>query len=242
VTATPASTSVTLTWARATDNVAVSRYDITRGGTLVGTAAQVASGNVTFTDTGLTPSTPYSYVVTAFDAAGNSAASDAVPVTTTAGGGGGTFTLVATADARVDASVPGTNFATSALRVDASPDVRSYVKFSATALTGTVQSATLRIWTTSAQSVGFDVYGVSDSSWTETGLTYANQPSASISATKLGSSGAATAGAWTTIDITGLVTGAAVYSVVLKTTSATALAMSSREDTVHPPQLVVTTT
>jgi len=31
--------------------------------------------------------------------------------------------------------------------------VRSYVKFDATGLTGTVQSATLRIWATSAQSV-----------------------------------------------------------------------------------------
>src|SRR5205085_390745 len=78
VTATATSTSVTLTWPPATDNVAVSRYDIGRGGVVVGTVPQPAAGNVTFTNTGLTPSTAYSYVVTAFDAAGNSTASNAV--------------------------------------------------------------------------------------------------------------------------------------------------------------------
>jgi len=196
---------------------------------------------VTFTETGLTPSTAYSYVVTAFDAAGNSTPSDAVPVTTQAPSGGGTTTLTASADAKVDASTPTSNFATVALRVDGSPDVRSYLKFTATGLTGTVQSATLRIWATSAQSVGFDAYPVADSSWTETGLTYANQPSASIGA-KLGSSGAVVAGTWKTINVTALVTGPGTYSVVLQTTSATALALSSREDAAHAPQLVVTTT
>jgi hypothetical protein len=241
VSATPASASVTLTWPQATDNVAVTRYDITRGTTAVGSVPQPASGSVTFTDTGLTPSTAYSYVVTAFDAAGNSTPSDAVPTTTLAGGGPATTTLTATADAKVDASTPSTNFATAALRVDASPDVRSYTKFDASGITGTVQSATLRIWATSAQTVGFDAYGVADSTWTETGLTYANQPSSSIGA-KLGSSGAVAAGTWKTIDVTALVQGAGVYSLVLQTTSATALALSSREDTAHPPQLVVTTT
>jgi acid phosphatase type 7 len=241
VTATPASTSVALTWPRASDNVAVSRYDVSRGGVLAGTVAQPASGTVSFTDTGRTPSTTYSYVVTAFDGAGNSTPSDVVTATTTAGGAGGTTTLIATADAKVDASVPTTNFATVALRVDASPDVRSYVKFDASALTGTVRSATLRVWATSAQSVGFDVYGVSDSTWTETGLTYANQPASTISATKLGSSGAVAAGTWTTIDVTPRLTAPGVYSFVLETTSSTALALASREDTTHPPQLVVTT-
>ena len=241
MTAVAAATSVTLTWPRATDNVAVSRYDIIRGGALVGTAAQPASGTVTFTDSGLTPSTAYSYVVRAFDAAGNSTPSDAVPITTTAAGGGGTTTLTATADAKVDASLPTTNFGTVALRVDASPDVRSYVKFDASGLAGAIQTATLRIWTTSAQSVGFDVFGVSDSTWTEPGITYANQPSGSISAAKLGSSGATSAGAWKEINVKAQITGPGTYSFLLSTSSATALAIASREDTVHAAQLVVAT-
>jgi hypothetical protein len=245
---TPTATSVgtttaTIGWTRSSDNVAVTRYDVSRNGAMVGSAPQPATGDPSFADTGLSPATTYSYVVTAFDAAGNNAASQPGAVTTlAAGGGGGTTTLTATADAKVDSSVAATNFGTVALRVDASPDVRSYVKFDTTSVTGTVQSATLRIWATSAQSVGFDAYAVSDSSWTEGGLTYANQPTTSISPTKLGSSGVVTAGTWKTVDVTALfATAGAQKSVALETTNATALALASREDAAHPPQLVVTT-
>jgi hypothetical protein len=238
---TVAATTATITWARSSDDVAVTRYDVSRNGAVVGSVGQPASGNPTFTDTGLTASTTYSYVVTAFDAAGNHTASPAGSVTTAAGGGGpGTTTLTAVADAKVDASTPATNFATAALRVDASPDVRSYVKFTTGALTGTVQKVTLRIWATSAQSVGYDAAGVGDSSWTETGLTYANQPSASIGA-KLGSSGPVTAATWTSVDVTAFVKAAGTFSFVLQTTSGTALALASREDAAHAPQLVITT-
>ena len=114
------------------------------------------------------------------DTIANEVTADPVPVTTLAGAGG-TTTLTTTADAKVDGSLPTTNYAAVALRVDASPDVRSYVKFDASGVTGTVQSATLRIWATSAQSTGFDVYAVGDSTWAENAITYANQPSASIS-------------------------------------------------------------
>ena len=235
------STTATISWTRSSDDVAVSSYDISRDGTKVGTASQPASGDPSFADSGLSPSTTYTYVVTAFDAAGHSTASPPGSVTTTAGGGGTTTTtLHPTADAKVDASLPTTNYATAALRVDGSPDVRSYLKFNASGVSGTIDSATLRIWATSAQTVGFDVYGVSDTTWTETGITSANQPSASISATKLGSSGPVTAGTWKTVDVTALVNAPAVWSVVLKTTSATALALSSREDATHPPELVIT--
>jgi hypothetical protein len=232
----------TIGWTRSSDNVGVSRYDVSRDGTVVGSLAQPATGDPTFADSGLSPATTYAYVVTAYDAAGNSAASQPGTVTTVAGGGGGgSTTVTATADARVDSSVPTTNFGTVALRVDGSPDVRSYVKFDTTSLTGTIQSVTLRIYATSSQTLGFDVYAVGDSSWTETGLTYANQPSGSIAPTKLGSSGAVVAGTWKTIDVTALVKTPGVQSVVLETTSSTALALASREDAAHAPQLVVTT-
>jgi len=229
--------TATIAWTRSSDDVAVTRYDVSRNGTVVGTAPQPASGDPTFSDTGLSPGTTYQYVVTAFDAAGHSTPSLPGSVTTLAGGG--STTLNPTADAKVDASTPTTNYATSALRVDASPDVRSYLKFNTSGISGTVDSATLRIWATSAQTVGFDVYAVSDSSWTETGITSANQPSASIGA-KLGSSGPVTAGTWKTIDVTSWFTTPGVRSIVLRTTSSTALALSSREDATHPPQLVIT--
>ncbi|NTW39661.1 MAG: exoglucanase [Cellulomonadaceae bacterium] len=73
-------TSVSLTWSASTDDVAVTGYDVYRGATRVGSSA-----TTTFTDSGLTASTAYSYTVTAKDAAGNvSAASSALSVTTSA--------------------------------------------------------------------------------------------------------------------------------------------------------------
>ncbi|ADO68763.1 carbohydrate binding domain-containing protein [Stigmatella aurantiaca] len=72
--------SVKLTWSASTDNVAVTDYVVFRGGTQVGTSTTTG-----YTDTGLTPSTAYSYTVKARDAAGNtSAASAALSVTTQA--------------------------------------------------------------------------------------------------------------------------------------------------------------
>jgi endoglucanase len=80
-------TSVSLSWGASTDNTAVTGYDVFRGGVKVNTAP-VAPGTRTFTDTGLTASTTYSYTVRAFDAAGNnSAASTPLSVTTGPGTG-----------------------------------------------------------------------------------------------------------------------------------------------------------
>jgi len=73
-------TTVSLSWTTSTDNVGVTGYEVFRGSTLVG-----SSSGTSFTDTGLTASTAYSYTVKARDAAGNrSAASNAVTVTTNA--------------------------------------------------------------------------------------------------------------------------------------------------------------
>ena len=77
--------SVSLSWNASTDNVGVTGYQVLRGGTQVGTTATTS-----FTDTGLTASTAYSYTVKAYDAAGNtSPASTSLTVSTTASGGGG---------------------------------------------------------------------------------------------------------------------------------------------------------
>ena len=225
-------------------------FTVTTTGSPVAAITKVGSlpGGVTFTDnhngTGTlagTAATRGTYPLTISAANGVAPnASQSFTLTTVGGGGGGTTTLTTIADAKVDASAPGTNYSTAALRVDGSPIVRSYIKFDASSLTGQFQGATLRIWATSAQSPGFDVYAVSDSTWTESGITYANQPAGSISPTKLGSSGTVASGTWKTIDVSALVTTPRVYSVVLQTTGSTALALSSREDAAHAPQLVIT--
>jgi C1A family cysteine protease/chitodextrinase len=76
------SSSVTLTWTASTDNVAVTGYNVYKGGALVGTATTTS-----YTVSGLSASTAYTFYVTAKDAAGNvSAASSSISVTTTAAG------------------------------------------------------------------------------------------------------------------------------------------------------------
>lgn len=75
---TPASTSVALSWNAATDNVGVTGYNVYNGSTLVATVT-----GTSYTVTGLTSNTAYTFTVKAVDAAGNvSPASNAVSVTT----------------------------------------------------------------------------------------------------------------------------------------------------------------
>lgn len=70
--AAPSSTTVNLTWSASTDNVAVSGYRIFRNG------AQIATRTTTsYSDSGLSGSTTYTYAVSAYDAAGNNSAQSA---------------------------------------------------------------------------------------------------------------------------------------------------------------------
>jgi PKD repeat protein len=80
------STAINLSWTISTDDVAVTGYQVSRGGSLVATVP-----SSTYQDTGLTPSTSYSYTVVAMDAAGNLSDPSTVAMTTTeadSGGGG----------------------------------------------------------------------------------------------------------------------------------------------------------
>jgi chitodextrinase len=70
-------TSVTVAWNASTDNVAVTGYQVRRGSTLLTTTSSLS-----YTDSGLTPSTAYSYTVTAVDAASNSSAPATLSATT----------------------------------------------------------------------------------------------------------------------------------------------------------------
>jgi trimeric autotransporter adhesin len=71
-------TTTNLSWTAASDNVGVTGYDVYRGTTLLGTTT-----STTYSVTGLTAATTYSFSVRAKDAAGNvSASSSAVSVTT----------------------------------------------------------------------------------------------------------------------------------------------------------------
>jgi len=71
---------VTIGWSASSDNAGVVSYKIYRGGVLIATIGNVTS----YTDTGLTPRTTYSYTVQACDAAGNCSADSAAIQASTA--------------------------------------------------------------------------------------------------------------------------------------------------------------
>ena len=73
------SSQVNLTWTAATDDVGVTAYVLTRGGVRINKLAAL-----TFADSGLAPSTSYTYAITAVDAAGNVSPAKTVTVTTLA--------------------------------------------------------------------------------------------------------------------------------------------------------------
>ena len=72
------STQINLSWAASTDNVAVTGYQVLRGGIVIATVA-----NTSYSNTGLTAGTNYVYTVKAVDAAGNASAKSASANATT---------------------------------------------------------------------------------------------------------------------------------------------------------------
>jgi hypothetical protein len=72
-------TSITLAWTASIDNVAVTGYQIRRGGTLITTTPSLS-----YTDSNLTPSTAYSYTITAVDAANNASTAATLNISTVA--------------------------------------------------------------------------------------------------------------------------------------------------------------
>ncbi|WP_275444561.1 glycoside hydrolase family 19 protein [Paenibacillus sp. ACRRX] len=99
------STSITLAWNAATDNVGVTQYDIYRNNVKVGFSATTS-----FTDNGLQADTTYSYTVIALDAAGNaSTLSSALSVKTAVDNGtGGPFLQVGQSRVITDVQIQAT--------------------------------------------------------------------------------------------------------------------------------------
>ncbi|MEA2405569.1 MAG: acid phosphatase type 7 [Thermoleophilaceae bacterium] len=151
-----------------------------------------------------------------------------------------TITATPAADSYVASDAPGTNYGTALkLRMDASPVVRSYLRFAVSGTGGSVTRATLRLYNTSSLAAGYSVRSVASNSWGETAITYSNAPA--VGATATASSGPVSAGATTDLNVTPLVTGDGSVSVALTTGSSTATAVASREDTAHRPQLILDT-
>jgi phosphatidylinositol-3-phosphatase len=149
------------------------------------------------------------------------------------------MTFTPLADAYVSASYPSTNYGSlTRLRVDGSPDVHSYLRFSVSGLGGLpILNATLRIYANSASSSGLTAKTVSDNSWGETTITYSNMPALG---TTLTTSGAVAAGTWVNMDVSAYVKAEGTYSLGVITPGSTAISLASRESGADAPQLILT--
>lgn len=245
-----AANRVNLGWTASADDIGVTAYDVYRNGAATPlatlSAATACSGSAcAFSDTIVAPSTPYAYVVTARDAAGHTStpSNEATATTPAAGGTPATVRVAPDADAMVKEGNPGTNYGgNQALRVDAGtdPDVESYLRFSVSGLSGgPVQSARLRLWTTSATTNGPAAYSTANA-WAEAGtggITWSTRPARTSPSTD--DKASVPGGAWVEFDVTSLVAGNGTFSFVLAGTSTDGLDLSSKEG-VNAPELVVT--
>jgi YD repeat-containing protein len=148
------------------------------------------------------------------------------------------FTPVA--DAYVISNRKKSNYGTAVeLRASSSPTARSYVRFNVQGLAEPVSRATLRLYATAGSSVGFDLRSVSDSSWGEQTVVYANAPAIG---NVVGSSAAFPSASWVSIDVTTLVSGNGALSLAVTPPGSSSTTLASRETGGNSPQLVVETT
>jgi hypothetical protein len=144
----------------------------------------------------------------------------------------------ASADAYVSSARPAVNLGTApVLRTASRPKIMRYLTFSVSGLSGTVTTATLRLWADVADLRGAAVHAA-PGSWSEDSVTASNAPAAGDAVTLTGPVSAKT---WVTADVTPLVPGNGVISVALTQVGSGSGQYDSREGA-HPPELVVQTT
>jgi hypothetical protein len=147
------STSTNLSWSGATDNVAVTGYDVYQGASLVGSTTSTS-----YTVTSLTPSTTYSFTVKAKDAAGNnSVSSNTVSVTTLAGS---TVTYCsATATNTADERIGNVSFGTINNTSTGTAGYENFTSVSTNVTRGTAYTISVTpVWTSTKYNEAYAVY------------------------------------------------------------------------------------
>ncbi|GKU79744.1 DNRLRE domain-containing protein [Paenibacillus sp. L3-i20] len=239
--ATPISSSqINLSWMAATDNVAVTGYEVYRGGVLVGEVT-----GTSYSDISLSANTSYSYSVKAKDADGNvSLWSNTAQATTQAGGGNGTIVLLSpTDDSYVQENKQMNNYGnttTMAVKTDISQNRYSLLKFNLSSLTGTITNAKLRIYGSSSSTTTLNASEIADS-WSEATLTWNNKPATGIS---VGSVAMNTITTYYEIDVTAYViaqtAGDDMASFILSESAGKYTTFNTSENTLNRPELIIT--
>jgi len=146
-------TTTNLSWTGATDNVAVTGYDVYKGTTLLGSTTTAT----TFAVTGLTASTAYTFTVKAKDAAGNvSVASNTVSVTTLAN----TVTYcTSTSTITTDEKIGKVVFGTISNTSTGTAGYEDFTALSTNVVRGTAYTITITPnWTSTKYKEGYAVY------------------------------------------------------------------------------------
>jgi hypothetical protein len=230
---------VSLSWTASDDAVGVAGYRVFRDGMLIGSSATAS-----YVDTKAPASTTSHYTVDAFDRGGNVSAPSDVADVTTPGAPPVTevLTIPVSADAHVNANKATTNFGTKTpFVVDGSPRIRSFLRFQVSGVGArTVVGASLRLYTANASAAGGSFSGTNGAAWTESGLTWNNQPVPT--STPVATLGRVTSGSTQTVDVTPLVAGDGTVDIAITSTNADDVGYAAKEATnaARRPVLLVT--
>jgi acid phosphatase type 7 len=146
--------------------------------------------------------------------------------------------LRAQADAHVNAANSATNYGRRRrLRIDASPLVRTFLRFDTGKYKGKVVRVSLLVYSRTRSAIGFRVRLVPQN-WRERRITYDNAPRISPPWV---ASGPLAAGAWNAVDVTALVGDVEEkeLSFALSTATLQSIVLASRESGVTGPRLVL---
>jgi PKD repeat protein len=156
------------------------------------------------------------------------------------------ITFAPVADAHVNSGSPSGNYGgltTMKIREgngsSADPAYRGYLRFTVSGLTGATAAVKLRLFVTDASANSLGVYAIANTTWTETGLTFANAPP--IAGAPIASTTAPVANAYVEIALPpSAVPGNGPVGFAIKSVGTDSAVFATREVAAHPPQLVVT--
>ncbi len=141
------------------------------------------------------------------------------------------------ADTYVNASNPTSTYGSATtLRLDGSPDVHAYLRFTVSGFSGTIDSVKLMLFANNSDSVGLRAWVVTDNTWSESTTNYNNAPPLG---SLLYSTSSFPSGAYVSLDVTSFVTGNGTYSFGVTNLSSTAISVNSKEAGFNIPQLVI---
>ena len=147
------------------------------------------------------------------------------------------MTFIPDADTYVNSASTGTNYGSATtLRMDGSPDVHAYLRFTVSGLSGTLSQVRLLLFANNTDSAGIRAWAVSDNTWGELTTNFTNAPALGA---QLATSTSFATGVWVALDVTAYVTGNGTYSFGVTNLSSTAISVASRESGADAPQLVI---